>query len=224
VSNALFPSLPGLAFDVGKSPMFSTDVKTSVSGREMRRANWAHPIYQIALTYEFLRDELTFDELKTLAGFYMQRQGSFDPFLFTDPDDYQVINGQFGTGDGVTTAFQLEREFGGFAEPVHHINAATLLIGPSMWNPDPTTPMWAADPTTPMWSDAVNYASTDYSISSAGLITFNTAPAAGEPLVWNGEFYYQCRFADDQLDFNKFMQNMWTLKTCDLIGSLGSRI
>ena len=102
MSTALFPTLPGLAFDVGKSPMFSTDVKTSVSGREMRRANWAHPIYQFTLTFEFLRDEAAFNELKTLAGFYLQRQGSFDSFLLSDPDDNSTTLQQFGVGDGVT--------------------------------------------------------------------------------------------------------------------------
>jgi len=203
--------------------MFSTDVKQSVSGLEMRRANWAHPVYQFGLNFEFLRDELSYNEMKTLAGFYLQRQGSFDSFLFSDPDDYWVFNRQFGTGDGVTTAFQLDRDFGGFSEPVHHINAATLVIGPLMWSPDGLQSMWDADGN-PMWSAAVNYAASAYSVSASGLVTFNTPPANGEPLVWNGEFYYRCRFADDQLDFNKFMYQLWALKTCDLIGSLGNKI
>jgi len=235
MSNAIFPTLPGLAFDVGKSPMFSTDIKTSVSGRELRRSNWVHPIYQISLTFEFLRDDSVFDELKTLLGFYMQRQGSFDSFLFHDPDDYWVFNQQFGTGDGVTTQFQMVREYGGFSELVSNVNAPTVSIGPLMWSPDGLLSMWRADSSSSnlvwgpdsslVWGgDASIYGPADYTVSASGVVTFTSPPAAGEPLLWNGEYYYRCRFADDQLDFNKFMQQLWTLKTCSLIGSLGARI
>jgi len=223
MSNAVFPTLPGLTFDVGKSPMFSTDIKTSVSGRELRRANWVYPIYQISLTFEFLRDDSVFNELKTLLGFYMQRQGSFDSFLFRDPDDSRISLQPLGTGDGVTTQFQLIRSFGGTTESVPNI--ASIDDGASMWAADPANaPMWAADPANaPMWADIV-YTSTDYTINASGIITFNAAVPSGTVIVWSGSYYYRCRFADDQLDFNKFMQQLWTLKTCNLIGSLGARI
>jgi len=224
LSNAVFPTLPGLGFDVVKTPTFSTSIQSARSGRELRRRNWAHPLYKIGLTFEFLRDELAFNELKTLAGFYMQRQGSFDSFLFTDPDDCWVFNRQFGTGDGVTTQFQLDRDFGVASEPVNNIDASTLVIGPLMWSPDGLQSMWNADGT-PMWSAAKSYTiTTDYTVSASGLITFNTPPAAGEPLLWNGNYYYRARFNDDANDFTKFMEQLWNLKTCDLWGTLGDRI
>ncbi len=225
MSNAIFPTLPGLAFDVVKTPTFSTSIQSARSGRELRRRNWAHPLYKIGLTFEFLRDEAAFNELKTLAGFYMQRDGSFDSFLFTDPDDYIALNRQYGTGDGVTTTFQLDREFGGAVEPVTNIDASTLMLGVSMWSTNPLTPMWSSNTDAPMWSGAKDYTlGTDYTVSASGLITFTTPPAAGEPLIWNGNYYYRARFNDDANDFTKFMENLWNLKTCDLWATLGDRI
>ena len=48
----------------------------------------------------------------------------------------------------------------------------------------------------------------NYSIAN-GLVTFNTAPANGAALTWTGYFGFLCRFDDDSLDFEQFMQNLW---------------
>ncbi len=224
MSNAVFPTLPGLAFDVVKTPLFSTSIQTSRSGRELRRRNWANPIYTFQLQYEFLRDDLAFAEMKTLAGFYMQRQGSFDSFLFADPDDSIASNIQFGTGDGLTTTFQLSRPFGGSSEPVNNIDAASLFIGAYMWSAAGSAPMWSATGSAPMWSASKVYVQGSDYTESNGLITFSTPPAAGEPLIWNGVYYYRARFDADSVDFTKFMDRLWSAKTVTLRASLGNRI
>ena len=41
-----------------------------------------------------------YDELRTLAGFFLQQQGTFQPFLFDDPTDNTVAAQVIGTGDG----------------------------------------------------------------------------------------------------------------------------
>ena len=38
-----------------------------------------------------------------------------------------------------------------------------------------------------------------YTISSSGVVTFTTAPAAGKVLAWSGEFDVPVRFDTDQL-------------------------
>jgi len=221
MSDAVFPVLPGLAFDVVKTPNFSTTVQRSRSGRELRRSNWSSPIMRFSLNYEFLRDETVFDELKALAGFYMQRQGSFDSFLFFDPDDNAVVNQQFGVGDSVTTQYYFKRDFGGSLANLGQ--AFNIADGAAMWSGDLNDPMWSGDLNAPMWSDII-YRATDYTISSSGLITFNAAVPDGAVLRWSGSFYYRCRFDADSLDFNKFMHQLWSLGTCDLVGSLDARI
>lgn len=232
MSNAVYPSLPGLMFPVTKTPRFSTQIKQAVSGRELRRANYTFPLVAFGLQYEFLRDTVEFPELKTLLAFFMARQGSFDSFLFRDPDDYQVVNQQFGIGDGVTRSFQLVRSVHGLTEPV--CNIANLTLVPLMWSADGQTsmwlsngsaPMWSVYGTAPMWTNVRSYAlGVDFTVSSTGLITFTTAPVSGETLIWSGEYYYRCRFIDDAQDFSKFMHQLWEHKKCSFIGSLGGRL
>jgi len=47
-----------------------------------------------------------------------------------------------------------------------------------------------------------------YAIAN-GLVTFATPPAVGAALTWSGYFGFLCRFDDDKLDFEQFMQNLW---------------
>ena len=51
-------------------------------------------------------------------GFFLQLQGQFGTFLYTDPDDNAVTGQAFATGDGATTSFTMMRSLGGFLEPV----------------------------------------------------------------------------------------------------------
>lgn len=50
-----------------------------------------------------------------------------------------------------------------------------------------------------------------YSISN-GLVTFGSAPASGS-IAWSGSFGFLCRFAQDDIDFEEFMQNLWSAKS-----------
>lgn len=222
MSNVVFPTLPGLMFPVSKTLTFSTNIKQAVSGRELRRANYTFPLVAFGLQYEFLRDTAEFPELKTLLAFFMARQGSFDSFLFRDPDDCQVVNQLIGTGDGVTRSFQLVRDIGSGPEPV--ANVATVLDGPLMWSSDPATIMWSADSSTAMWSPGVDYRSPDYTLSATGLLIFNVAPPAGLPIYWSGTYYYRCRFLDDAQDYSKFMAQLWEMKKVNFLGTLGVRL
>ncbi len=194
MSNELFPDLPGLKWNVRRAPSFNTLKKTSVGGREYRAANQLYPTYRYKLAYEFLRDQRKgVDELRTLVGFFNSRRGAFDSFLFEDPDDHYTENDSFGVGTGTTTAFQLFRTFGGFSEPVFDLNGAPII-----------------------YKDGVKQtATTHYTVSSSGLVTFVSAPAAGAVLKWTGSFYWRCCFDKDEADFEKFLQDLWELKTCE---------
>jgi uncharacterized protein (TIGR02217 family) len=191
MSNAIFPTLPGLAWSVSKAPEFSTIVTTAANGTETRIALWSTPRWRFKLGYEMLRDN-ALNELKTLAGFFLQRQGQFDSFLYLDPDDNAVTNGFLGTGDGTTTSFQCVRNFGGFAEPITNLsgNPTVFVNGVS---------------------------ATNWTVSSSGLITFATAPATGAVLTVSFAFYFRVRFATDNADFEKFMWQLWEMKSCELV-------
>lgn len=194
MSNAVFPSLPGLAFGVSRAPQFSTKVFRAVSLREVRGAFAAYPLWGFTLTYEFLRKGQGVAELEQLVGFFLARQGQFDSFLFTDPDFNSVTDQQFGVGDGSTKDFQLTRSTNlAFAEPVQNPNTISAIKDNG--------------------SAAGTYTQAN------GLISFSVAPAAGHALTWSGTYYNRCRFEQDIADFSKFMQDLWELKTLKLVGS-----
>lgn len=206
MSNAVFPTLPGLGWNIVRSPIFVNRRQRSVSGREVAFSYQQYPLTQFSLNYELLRDNATYPELGTLTGFYLARQGSFDSFLFTDPADQSVTDAGFGTGDGTTTQFQLVRPYGAggftYAEPVQSVNALTnIKVG-----------------------GVVKTLTTDYSIDANGLVTFVAAPAAAAALTWTGTYYYRCRFTHDQADFTTFLSNYWSAKKIEFVGAVGNRV
>lgn len=129
MTSVQFPTqgqLPGLTFNVTKKPNFSTRIAGNSSGREVRNAFWDDPRWDFELSYDLLRDRpvnTIESELKLIAGFFLQRRGSFEQFLFLDTDDYVASNIQ-GTADGVTLTYFLRRDFGGFLERIGQVNTA----------------------------------------------------------------------------------------------------
>lgn len=202
MSNAVFPSLPGLTWNVVKSPQWKTKPQQAVSGREVRVAFRSMPLYRFAMGYEVLREEAASAELQTLIGFFNARQGSYDSFLYIDPSDSAVASQAFGTGNGSTAAFQLVRSYGGHSEPVMNLNGAPAISVAGVLKATPA----------------------DYSINSLGMVTFVVPPAAAAALTWTGSYYHRCRFMADAIDFDNFLYQLWQLKKLELLGCLGSKI
>lgn len=201
MSDSVFPVLDGLAWDIKLTPQFSTKALRSVGGKELRTAFMAYPLWTIAMTFTVLRDNAVDNELKTMAGFFLARQGSFDSFKYLHPDDNAVTNEYFGTGNASAVAFQLMRGFGGFREPVSCVSSAAIMI------------------------DGITKATPgDYSINSKGIVTFVTPPANGAVLTWTGGYHWRVRFADDRMEFNQFMKNLWELKKLELTGAVSDKI
>jgi uncharacterized protein (TIGR02217 family) len=195
MSNAVYPSLPGLTFPIERTPEWATDVQTSASGRDFTRTLYTAPRYRYKLSYEFLRDSVAAQEFRTLLGAFNARMGQWDTWLFSDPDDSSVTAQVFGTGNGSNKVFQLERVLGGFAEAVYDLNGApSIYVG-----------------------GVLKTAGTDYTISSTGLVTFTSAPAAAASLTWTGSYYWRCRFLSDTLDFRKMMAGFWELASVEFI-------
>lgn len=197
MSNEVFPTLGGLGWSVYKTPEFKTAVKESASGVEFRGSFAAYPSWTFNMVYNVLRDDVANNELKTIVGFFCQRRGRFDSFLFTDPDDYSVTDQTFGTGNSSTTQFQLLRAFGGFSEPVQNVNVLTNIKKNGVTQSSPA----------------------DYTISSTGLVTFTSPPTTGHALTWTGTYYFRCRFLKDSAELEQFMKRLWQYKKCEIVGS-----
>lgn len=196
MSNLVFPTLPGLAWNVARSPQWATRIQKAVSGKEFRSAWMSAPLYTFRLQYEVLREASAYQELQQLVAFYNNVRGSFDSFLYRDPNDNSVTAHSFGTGNGVQTAFQLVRSYGGNLEAVGQLNGAPSI-----------------------YINGVLQA-TGYTISATGLVTFSVAPINAAALTWTGNYYYRCRFLQDAMELNEFMNSLWEAKKVEFIGSL----
>lgn len=220
MSAQVLPKLPGLQWDTPKRPMWKTKIQEAESGRELRIKRMSQPKYYFSLNLDFLRARRELSELQTLMGFVNQMGGSFDSWLYQDPDDSYAQNEQIGTGNGVQVLFQLSRSYGGSRQIVHEPDLATLTFAATMWNYQDDPPMWAADGSTPMWGADQG----SFTYLGKGLIQFNSPPPAGQPVLWSGGFYFRCRFLKDGYEFVQFAKKLWRVGTLDFVGSLSSQI
>jgi uncharacterized protein (TIGR02217 family) len=200
----IFPALPGLAWSVTKAPRFAARIQKAIAGRELRVLDQPYPIWTWTLTYALLRDKhdtrgagglgAGYDELRTLAGFFLQQQGAFQPFLFDDPTDDTVTGQSIGAGDSVATIFQLVRGFGGFSEPIVAPNVVSAI-----------------------YFNGILQSASGYTVdATTGLVTFTTAPPTGQAITADFTYYFRVRFADDTAEFENFMYQLWQLKQVKL--------
>jgi uncharacterized protein (TIGR02217 family) len=199
----VFPSLPGLAWSVTKTPTFQTRIQRAVSGRELRALDYPYPLWQFTLVFDLLRDNPAagYDELRTLMGFFMLCHGAYGTFLFQDPSDHRVAGQQIGIGNASTAVFQLSRTMGaalpggGFFEPIVAPNTVSAV-----------------------YFDGITQSPGTYTIDpNTGLVTFNTAPGSGLIITADYSYYFRCRFIDDSYAFENFMFQLWQLKKLTFI-------
>ena len=190
-----FPTLAGLGWSSHKKPTFATIVASHVSGREVRDALYQNPIWQFELTFDGLvSDSTSFpnlgaQSLQSLMGLFLQCQGQFGTFLYTDPTDDGVTGQTFATGDGATTTFTFARALGGFLEPVGWVTSVANV-----------------------YLNGVNQPS-GWSLSTPNSLVFSSAPGAGVLVGASFSYAFECRFDADDLDFEQFMANLWTAKS-----------
>jgi uncharacterized protein (TIGR02217 family) len=198
MSTAVFPTFAGLGWDVVRTPIWDTTIQENASGKEVRIANQTYPRYLWDLTFDVLRQGVVhgvaYSEMSQLLGFYNARQGQFDTFLYTDPDDNSVTGQGIGTGDGATTDFQLVRAFGGYVEPILAPNSvsAVKLNGVTQAGGSYTVNGWGS--------------------AKPGVVTFSSPPGSGVAITADFTFYWPCRFEGDSLPLNKFMSSLYNGK------------
>jgi uncharacterized protein (TIGR02217 family) len=212
MSNEIYPTLPGLKIDVYKTPIFSTLIQQSTSGKSITTSLYINPLWQYDLSYSILRDDSNYNELKTLMGFYMNRQGGYDSFLFLDPSDNNINGQEIGLGNGNNTQFQLIREYGGFIEPQQDI------IEPVSGNPPLN-----------IYLDGILDSTSNYNIDyfQSGIVSFNDAVPLGTTVSADFSFYKRVRFLEfsapsgagssNSDSFGQFAHNLWSLGSITLV-------
>lgn len=189
--------LPGQGWSIHKRPTFATRVAPHVSGREVRRANYAAALYEFEVAFDGLSSAgsaslagLGTSSLQTLMGFYLACQGQLGTFLYADPTDGAVTAQPIGVGDGATTSFACVRSLGAATEPVGWVTGIgnVYLAGK------------------PLSSGAT-------ALAQPNTLTFAAAPAAGTAITADFTYAFVCRFLDDQEDFENIMAGLWQLQS-----------
>ncbi len=198
MSQLVFPTLQGKTWNIIKTPQWNTIKSTAQSGMENRIKLWSYPKYQIDLEYSFLTTKLysgslTANDLENIISFYNSVGGSYDDFLYLDPQENSVSDQLIGVANNSATQFQLKRSVGTWSEPVFgYYNTPTIKVNGVTVSPD------------------------DYTLSDTGLVTFDTAPVSGN-ITWTGNYYFRCRFLEDKADFKQFAYNLYSCEQLSLI-------
>jgi len=189
-----FTQLKGITYPIIKVPQWDTDTQMSLAGKRTTLGRRIYPRYLFELTYTFLRSDTVNLEWQTMVAFWNLVGGSRDLFKFTDPQDTVATNVSFGTGDGVTTQFQLLR-------PIVGLSSITWI-----------DPVFSATIATIFKNGVGQTLGVDYTVGTYDLITFTAAPAPAAALTWTGTYSFLCRFDEDVMGFEEFANNFWELK------------
>lgn len=186
-------------------PRRRTDIVTLRSGYEERNATWADSRreYDAGLGLRNIND------LYTVIEFWEGRLGRLYGFRFKDWADYKscppltnvsALDQLLGTGNGTRTKFQLQKAY--TSGPVTYSRIITKPVAGTV-------------------SVNVNGAAVppaNYTLdTTTGIITFNTAPAAGHAVRAGFEFDVPVRFREDSLDINIEQFNAGSVPRIDIV-------
>lgn len=132
VSTEVIPldELKGLTFGSVTAPEFSTNIQEHTGGSETATDYWELPRWNFEVSFDYLpnKGEDVDTDLKKLMGFFLDRKGRFDTFLYRHPDDYRVTDRLIFTGDGVEVDVELFRQMGSNLEPIGYLKEDSLVM------------------------------------------------------------------------------------------------
>lgn len=203
----VFPSNNIYGFSIVKKPTYKTLVQTNRSGREITRYQNLFPLWEFELRSESMRDETQnstpyaqFDgirQFQQISELFVACAGQFGRFYFEDTSDCSRSGQVLGLGDGVETDFVLVRTI---YEPTNGIYFTEPVGGAN------------TDHTMAVYVNGTLVPAIDWSLSAdLTTIVFDTAPASGAQVTVDFYYYYLCRFIVDELNFEQFFMNHWSI-------------
>ena len=168
-----------------------TQIVTLASGREIRNSRWAHSRRR----YDAGFGVRTLDALAVIVAFFEERRGRLYGFRWRDRLDWKscppsktpaATDQRLGTGDGVTAAFQLGKDYGAGATAYRR----------------PITKPWPGEVRIAV-DGVAQTESLDFGCDpTTGVVTFipGRVPAAGAAITGGFLFDVPVRFHIDALD------------------------
>lgn len=171
-----FPDIRRFAWDSSKQQSWETTVQKSASGRIRTMSNQLYPAWTIKASYNAVTD----DEARQLLGFVADRKGSYEPFLWLDPEDYKAVSARLVNTDGYYQAYM---RMGDYIEPVQYIEDVTVYI------------------------DGAEQDRSSFVVQD-GAVIFNDTPDNSSVITADYIYYWLVHFADDGLTVNKIFKNI----------------
>ena len=207
----VYPTLPGLEFNVHRKPRFASLLQAGFSGREARYPQQTLPFWEFELSYSILRDQTQnqvpylptapFTELQQISQLFEWCGAQIGLFYFDDPADDSRKGQLIAIGDGTNGPFTIVRTWGqgplGFNEPIGGINTMFkvylngVLQTPASWQVEQNQ------------------------------IIFAFPIGSGVQITADFTFYYLCRFIEDQHDYEEFYKNLWSMKSVKFRSIIG---
>jgi len=178
-------------------PGFRTTVIIAISGIEQRTSDWDSCRGHWDIGYGISGTS----SLATVIALFRACMGRAFSFVFRDWSDFTATSEAFGTGDGAETEFQLIKTYSS-------INYVTSAVARSYVR-NITKPI---ETTLVIKDNGSTVSTSDYTVSSTGLITFDTAPTTGHALTWTGEFDVPVRFDIDDLPVSMEMTDFGRIR------------
>lgn len=188
----VFPTLP-IGWSKHRKPKSSSRRQSHVNGREVVVALQAIPRFAFELTSEAMssgaaRGAIAANTKQLLEAFFTDLLGPAGTFLYADPDDNAVTG--FTLGIYTTSpSFTFLWPWGVNPVPVGQVNNAAINIYANGALVDPS----------------------QYNVTLPNTLTFTTPPAANAVITGDYGYYFVCRFDDDELDFEEFMSQLWSI-------------
>ena len=166
---------------------YRTITSEGESGKEQRYQKWLRPrrSFRVRLNARQL------SEATDIWTFYQRHKGSFDTFLFQNPNENPVNNERFGSGDGTKTVFYLGTTV--------DVGTGDLIVTPSSA---------VVQRSVGGTGDFLSFST--YTIDeNIGQITTNSVLPSGDVLRSTYNFRYRVRFKDDSLTREAFATELW---------------
>ena len=167
-------------------PEFRTLVFEGQNGNEQRVVSWSRARASYDVGYG-IRDT---EDMDIVRSFFYEMRAKAVAFRYKDWADFQLVNEQIGTGNGVQTVFKITKKYGitnAYTRRVFKPVSGTAVV---------TVNGGASSPT-------INYA--------LGTVTFAVAPAAAAVIAITCEFDVPVRFDIDKMDssFEAYQSETW---------------
>lgn len=170
-----FPNIKGFAWNSTKAQKWDTTVQKSASGRIRTLTNQLYPEWTISASLPMVTDT----EANELQGFVALLKGSYEPFLWLDPEDNRAEDQVLA--EVTSGKYQAVIKMGEYVEPAEYIEDVAVYVGGVKQDPS------------------------QYSVAD-GYITLKTPTS--EVVKADYTYYWRVMLADDGLTVTKVFKDI----------------